>query len=60
MTLHKPDDPPPRRRPTYVVAGILLLALAALGVYAVTRAIRENAMPVRPGTGGPLRPPRTP
>jgi hypothetical protein len=52
MTLHKPDDPPPSRRLTYVVAGVLLLGLAALAVYGVTRAISDNAMPVRPGTGG--------
>ena len=50
MTLHQPDEPAPRRRPLYVFAGVVLLAMAGFGVFAVTRAIREHAMPVRPGT----------
>lgn len=60
MTLHKPDDPPPRRRLTYVAAGILVLLFAALAVYGITRAISDTAMPVRPGTGGLLAPTRAP
>ncbi len=50
MTLHQPDEPPPRWRPIHVIAGVVLLVLTGLGVFAVTRAVRDRAMPVRPGT----------